>query len=253
MWIPASCVVKLFFFPPPVIKVDAVQCKRWWLHTTFANWFFFFFLAKHIVLSPDTSVKYRQPSALPLNVSEENGSLFCSYKIVCVNTGRARPRPPGYFSTPNTCSLVRPVRIWLLLQGAPCCWGGFFFFFKARGGVSVGGRLLMDGRWLLLSTGLPPPLCQTNFCTTTASCHSCSPLWPPCTPLFPSSRSLNAPPPPLHKNHSGCSQCWRGPRHVPPVRRSPRCRPVPVLTTVTEVGDPVFLYKCILTVTLWRM
>lgn len=33
----------------------------------------------------------------------------------------------------------------------------------------------------------------------------------------------------------------------------PHFRPVPVQTTVINVGDPVFLYKCILIVTLWMM
>lgn len=33
----------------------------------------------------------------------------------------------------------------------------------------------------------------------------------------------------------------------------PHDRPVPVQTTVTDVGAPVFLYKCILIVTLWMM
>lgn len=78
---------------------------------------------------------------------------------------------------------------------------------------------------------------------------TCVPFYDPMFPLF---SPLPAPRTPLLPfwllvSSGGGSPCVR------PVHQSPHCRPVPVQTTVTDVGDPVFLYKCILTVTLWMM
>lgn len=83
--------------------------------------------------------------------------------------------------------------------------------------------------------------CWTNFRTTIP------PVFPFHDPVFPLC-------PPLHPHptttlvvvgvyRQGVSTCC-------PVLSSPHCRRVPFQTTVTRVGDPVFLYKCILTVTL---
>lgn len=107
-------------------------------------------------------------------------------------------------------------------------------------------RLLMDKYWLLLRSRLSFPLLDKLFYHY-SNPATCVPLYDPMFPLFPP--SLPAPGPPYY--HSGCWLVQAGDLHVfPPVRQSPHCRPVPVQTTVTDVGDPVFLYKCILTVTL---
>lgn len=93
-----------------------------------------------------------------------------------------------------------------------------------------------DIRWLLLRrTFRPPP-----------------PLPPP--PTWPRV-SLGTPPPPPTTTLA-VGEYGEGPSTCPPaapVLWSPHCKPVPVQTTVTDVGFPVFLYKCILTVTLWMM
>lgn len=79
--------------------------------------------------------------------------------------------------------------VWMLQQAERQCSGHF-------------SSLLMDRCWLLLRARPCLSLCWTDFRTTMAPCHLCSPMWP-CVPLCCPFPALNPPLPSSHY-HSGC-------------------------------------------------
>lgn len=83
----------------------------------------------------------------------------------------------------------------------------------------------------------PPPSLPHQFDPVSPLCHL--PLPPPSSPTTTLA---------VDWDRRGGGERGGGTPFQPP-----HDRPVPVQTTVTDVGAPVFLYKCILIVTLWMM
>lgn len=214
------------------------------------------FSKTHCALSPLTSVKQSKttgPCSHCVPISEGRRKTVkrrCySYMIVCIKTSCARLYPlccvwtPPKYSTVRARGLAPAVgdRKWLLSGGAARS-------IRAPSAAAV-GRVF---RWMLRQTELQEAAdgqtlaAAQNKPLVPSGGQTFTPLQVPGVHVHPNPLCLSRDP------HSSPTGCWLAQAGIPLVCWSPH-RPVPVQTTVTDVGHPVFLYKCILTVTLWMM